>query len=93
MMDFHIEIKKLIEIKGFDTGDGHAQGIAKERHGVMIFDQRHVFRQDGTLFRFLDVSFERHQSFLAGFVEQVVYGLEQLKVTLLGVFRSAEYAD
>ena len=76
MVNFEIKIETLIQVKWLHTSDGHAYGVAKKLQNVVIFDEGGIFRQDGTLLRLFDVALERDQAFAAGFVEQIVDGLQ-----------------
>jgi hypothetical protein len=78
MMDFHVRIQHLIQIEYFHAAaHRHAHGVADESHGMMIFREIFVFRDERALVRLLDVRFQRHQPFLARFLQQFVHHLQR----------------
>ena len=92
VMHIHVQFQKLIEVKGFGSGNGHPHGIAKKIANVMIGNKAWVFGKDGALGWLFDVALERHQSFAPGFIEQVIDRLQRVEVAPLGEFRAAEYS-
>ena len=77
MMNLHIEIQQLIKIKSFDSADGHAVGVTKVVADVMVLKKAWMPGKNRTLGWVFDVTFERHQSFAASFVEQFVVFLSK----------------
>ena len=50
VMDLHVEIQELVQIKGFHSADGHAHGVAEVVPNVVIFEkERDTWRGSGSL--------------------------------------------
>src|SRR5215831_3706312 len=92
MMDFNVQIEKLIEIECLDSADRHSHGVAKVVTHVMVFDECRILGEDWAFFRILNVALERHQALTASLVEKVVHHLQGIKIALLGESRTLEYA-
>src|SRR5580704_3470477 len=91
MMNLHVEIEHLVEIEGVDSRNGHAQRIADKVAHVMVFENLWTFGKQGALVGLLHVGLQGHQSFFAGFVQEVVHHLQRVNISLLVVLRAAEY--
>ena len=72
MVHFEIELHHLVDIEGFHpTGDGHAHGVAHKGGHMVVFQKGRIFGEDRAFFGFLDVGFDRDQTFFASFGEDV----------------------
>jgi hypothetical protein len=90
VVDFHIEVKHLVEIEGVDAGDGHAQGVAYEIANVMVLEEGRVLGKNRALLGLFDVGFEGHEAVFAGLVEQVVHHFQGVDVGLFAKLGAAE---
>ena len=66
VVDFQVEVQQLVEIKGFHSADGHAQGVAEVVASVMVFQEADTWRGSGLSVGFLDVIFQGHQALRGG---------------------------
>src|ERR1700722_13746424 len=86
LMDFHIQIQKLIQVKWLRSGNRHAEGVADKVAYVMILEELRLLGEDRALRRFLDIGLDPDQSFLTGFVEELIHHLQGFNVALFGEF-------
>ena len=94
MMHVHVELHHLIDVERFDSAaGGHADGVAYEIQGMMVFQKFRIFRKYRTLVRRVAILFERHQTFFACAAEELEHHLQCLKISVFGKFCAAERAS
>src|SRR5579872_1430238 len=93
VMNFHVEIKHLVEIESIEPGNGHAERVTNEIANVMILEEGGVLGEHLALVRLFDVGFEGHQAVFASLVEEVVHHLEGIDVGLFAELGTAKHAS
>ncbi len=86
VMNLHVEIQELVKVKGFDSADGHAHGVAEVVADVVILEEGGILGEKWTLAGILDVAFQRHQALAARLVEEFIHHFEGVEVALFGEF-------
>lgn len=92
VMDLYVEIQELVKVKGFDTADGHAHGIAEIVADVVILEEGGILGEKWTFGGILDVALQRHQALTARLVKEFIHHFEGVEVALFGEFGSSEHA-
>ena len=84
MMDFHIQLNHLVQIKSAGTAsDCHSHGVANKIAHVVVVQEVGIFGEDGALLRLLDVRLDPSEAFFAGLVEENEHHLQRVDITLL----------